>query len=103
MAVSYTHLDVYKRQVDDVGSGRFIGQPLSVVFDYKKLGIWQTDEAELAKKYQSVVGEVKIQDLNNDGIINGDDRMFLGSAIPDFVAGLTNRFEYCLLYTSRCV
>lgn len=81
-------------KVDDVGSGRFIGQPLSVVFDYKKLGIWQTDEAELAKKYQSVVGEVKIQDLNNDGIINGDDRMILGSAIPDFVAGLTNRFEY---------
>lgn len=81
-------------KVDDVAAGRFIGQPLSVVFDYNKLGIWQTSEVDQATKYQSKVGEVKIEDLNNDGLINGDDRMILGSAIPDFVAGLTNRFEF---------
>jgi TonB-linked SusC/RagA family outer membrane protein len=81
-------------KVDDVAAGRFIGQPLSVVFDLKKIGIWQTSEAEEARRYQSVVGEIKIEDLNGDGIINGDDRQILGSAVPSFVAGMTNRFEY---------
>ena len=81
-------------KVDDVAAGRFIGQPLSVVYDLKKLGIWQTDEAELAKSYGYKPGEIKIQDTNNDGIINANDRQILGSAIPKFVAGLTNRFEY---------
>ena len=81
-------------KVDDVAAGRFIGQPLSVVFDYKKLGIWQANEADEAARYQSKVGEIKIEDLNGDGIINGDDRQILGSAVPAFVAGMTNRFEY---------
>ncbi|WP_425504307.1 SusC/RagA family TonB-linked outer membrane protein [Rhabdobacter roseus] len=81
-------------KVDDVAAGRFIGQPLSVVFDYRKIGIWQTNEAEEARKYQSVVGEIKVQDVNGDGLINADDRVILGSAIPDFIAGVTNRFSY---------
>ncbi len=81
-------------KVDDIAAGRFIGQPLSVIFDYKKIGIWQTSELDQATKYQSKVGEIKIQDLNNDGIINGDDRQILGSAVPNFVAGITNRLSY---------
>jgi TonB-linked SusC/RagA family outer membrane protein len=81
-------------KIDDVSAGRFIGEPLSVVFDYKKLGIWQTNEVDEAARFQSKVGEIKIQDFNGDGIINGDDRQILGSAVPNFVAGLTNRFEY---------
>ncbi len=81
-------------KVDDIAAGRFIGQPLSVVFDLKKTGIWQTDEADLAKSYGYVPGEIKIEDRNNDGVINADDRQILGSAIPAFVAGMTNRFSY---------
>jgi TonB-linked SusC/RagA family outer membrane protein len=81
-------------KVDDIAAGRFIGQPLSVVYDLKKIGIWQTNEAELAKSFGYLPGEIKIQDTNGDGIINANDRQILGSAIPAFVAGLTNRFEY---------
>lgn len=87
-------LELANGKVDDVAAGRFIGQPLSVIFDYKKLGIWQSNEVDEATRYQSKVGEIKVQDLNNDGIINGDDRQILGSAVPNFVAGITNRFEY---------
>ncbi|WP_229236019.1 SusC/RagA family TonB-linked outer membrane protein [Dyadobacter tibetensis] len=81
-------------KVDDVAAGRFIGEPLSVIFDYKKIGIWQLDEVDEATKYQSKVGEIKIEDLNNDGLINADDRQILGSAVPKFVTGITNRFSY---------
>lgn len=81
-------------KVDDVGAGRFIGQPLSVFFDYKKIGIWQTNEADAAKAFGDRVGQIKIEDFNGDGKINADDRQILGSAVPSFTAGLTNRFTY---------
>ena len=34
-------------------------------------------------------GDIKFADLNNDGIINSDDRTFTGKAIPDFTYGLS--------------
>ncbi len=87
-------LELFNGKVDDVGNSRFIGQPLTAYFDYKKIGIWQTNEAEEAKKYQSAVGQIKIQDTNNDGKIDPVDRVILGSQVPKYSLGLTNRFEY---------
>ncbi|GAB3339869.1 TonB-dependent receptor [Larkinella ripae] len=87
-------LELFNGKVDDVGNSRFIGQPLTAYFDYKKIGIWQSNEAEQAKKYQSAVGQIKIQDTNNDGKIDPADRVILGSQVPKFSLGLTNRFEY---------
>ncbi len=81
-------------KVDDIGAGRFIGQPLSVFYDYKKIGIWQESERDLAAKFGDRVGQIKVEDFNNDGKINADDRQILGSAVPGFTAGLTNRFSY---------
>ena len=81
-------------RVDDIAAGRFIGQPLSVFFDLKKVGIWQTDEADVAQSFGDRPGEIKIEDFNSDGRINANDRQILGSAVPDFILGLTNRFNY---------
>ncbi len=81
-------------KVDDIGAGRFIGQPLSVFFDLKKVGIWQANEADAAKAIGERVGQIKVEDFNGDGKINADDRQILGSAVPAFTAGLTNRFSY---------
>jgi len=79
---------------DDIGNQRFIGYPLYVIYDYKKLGIWQTSEADQAKKYGSKPGQIKVEDVNNDGVINGSDRQIVGSRQPKFEAGLTNRFRF---------
>ncbi len=79
---------------DDISAGRFIGQPLTVFYDLKKIGIWQTSEADVAKTFGSVPGEIKIEDFNGDGVINSLDRQFLGSAVPDFALGFTNRFTF---------
>lgn len=87
-------IELANGKVDDIAAGRFIGEPLTVFFDLKKIGIWQLDEADEAASYQSVPGEIKIEDFNGDGRINADDRQILGSAVPDFVLGLTNRFNY---------
>ena len=60
-------------------------------------------EAEQAAKYYpgdkgnalgAGVGQVKVQDTNGDGVINASDRVLIGSDVPDFSAGLTNRFTY---------
>ncbi len=96
-------VELYNGKVDDIGNRWFIGHPLNSYFDYKKIGIWQVNEAENAKKFYpgdngnalgAGVGQVKVQDTNGDGIINGNDRVLLGSDVPDFSAGMTNRFTY---------
>lgn len=79
---------------DDIAAGRFIGQPLTVFFDLKKIGIWQTSERDLAAGFSDRVGEIKVQDTNGDNRINSLDRVVLGSAVPDFSIGMTNRFAY---------
>ena len=87
-------IELANGKVDDIASGRFIGQPLTVFFDYKKAGIWQSNEADLAAKFGDKVGQVRIEDSNLDGKINADDRQILGSAVPDFTLGITNRFTF---------
>ncbi|MES2796007.1 MAG: TonB-dependent receptor [Bacteroidota bacterium] len=87
-------ISLYNGKIDDLGNRWFIGKPLTQYFDYKKAGIWQTSEADAAKAYGSRVGQIKVEDYNKDGKINADDRQFLGSEIPDFSLGITNRFEY---------
>jgi len=81
-------------RVDDIAAGRFIGQPITVFYDLKKVGIWQTEEADVAQSFGDRPGEIKIEDFNGDGVINANDRQILGSAVPDFILGVTNRFNY---------
>ncbi|MCF0060322.1 TonB-dependent receptor [Dyadobacter chenwenxiniae] len=98
-------ISLYNGAVDDLGNKWFIGYPLSEFFDYKKAGIWQTNEADAAKSYGSRVGQIKVQDVNGrsadgkltgqpDGKINADDRQKLGSDVPDWSGGITNRFNF---------
>jgi len=87
-------ISLYNGKVDDLGNRWFIGQPLNSYFDFKKVGIWQSNEADLAKSFGSEVGQIKVQDTNGDGKITAADRVLLGSDIPNFSAGFTTRFEY---------
>ncbi|GAB3561373.1 TonB-dependent receptor [Spirosoma luteolum] len=87
-------VSLYNGAVDDVGNKWFIGKPLTAQFDYKKAGIWQTSEADAAKSYGFVPGQIKVQDTNGDGKITPDDRVYLGSEIPKWSGGITNRFAY---------
>ena len=82
-------------KVNDVGNGWFIGQPIRVFYDLKKIGIWQADEKEEADVYKQFPGEIKIQDINNDGQITlNEDRVVLGSDVPKAYGGLTNKFNF---------
>ena len=89
-------VQLYGGTKDDVGNGWFIGQPLSVYFDYKALGIWQLgEEAEMAK-YGTVFkpGDIKIQDTNGDYKITEADRVIIGTPRPTFTANIANYINY---------
>ncbi|MFN8354728.1 MAG: TonB-dependent receptor [Spirosomataceae bacterium] len=81
------------------GNGWFVGQPLTVIYDYRKLGIWQQTDADngtLAKQTSPVQypGQIRVEDLNGDGKITADDRQIIGNFQPKWEGGITNRFSY---------
>jgi len=90
--------EVYGNGKDDLGNRWFIGQPLGVIYDYTKVGIWQEDEiASGANKGwddAAQAGDLKLADLNADGKIDDGDRSVLGQTAPKWTAGLTNTFSY---------
>lgn len=87
-------VELSQGKVDDIGNLRFIGHPAVVYYDYVKLGIWQLGEEDLAKQYGSIVGGIKVKDVNENGVIDPGDRQILGSDIPKISGGMTHRFNY---------
>tara|TARA_R110002124_G_scaffold123906_3_gene282819 strand:+ start:5783 stop:9379 length:3597 start_codon:yes stop_codon:yes gene_type:complete len=39
-------------------------------------------------------GDFRFKDINGDGVVDADDRTTLGSYQPDFIYGISNRFNY---------
>lgn len=79
---------------DDRSNQWFIGEPIGVVWDYKKEGIWQIDEAEEARKYNMQPGEIKIVDRNGDYAFSDDDKFILGQREPKLIASLQSSMKY---------
>jgi len=79
--------------IDDVDNKWFIGEPISVNYDYVFDGIYQEDEEDTPQG-DVTAGEVRYKDVNDDGDIDSDDKQVIGRKIPDFTAGLTNTFKY---------
>ncbi len=71
-----------------------VGEPVGSFFGRVHQGIWSTAEAEQAKKYNMLPGDVKYLDLNNDGTINDNDRTVIGKGIPDGFGTFLNTFNY---------
>ena len=81
--------------IDDVGNNWFIGEPIQVWYDWQKVGIYQADEVDLAEvQEQKVPGEIRLNDIDGDGLITPDDRVILGTDTPDYYGGFNNRFSY---------
>ncbi|MCH7413147.1 TonB-dependent receptor [Belliella sp. R4-6] len=87
-------LELYGDGRDDIGNRWFIGQPLRVVFDYERVGVWQVGEDAANVDPVARPGDLKFVDQNGDGQINADDRVVLGQRDPLWIGGLTNTFTY---------
>lgn len=80
---------------NDINNRWFIGSPTNVFYDYEKIGIWQTNEADAARAYGQKPGQIKVRDLNNDGAITAaGDRRVLGSVVPKWSGTFTTDISY---------
>ena len=109
MPVSYTHLDVYKRQVLDnqyffevmphfaknvvIGFGRLNGRSVGIVANQPAYlaGVLDIDASDKAARF------IRFCDCFNIPLITFED-------VPGFLPGTMQEHNgICLLYTSRCV
>jgi TonB-dependent starch-binding outer membrane protein SusC len=88
-------------QLKDESNWWFVGHPINVVYDYKKIGLWQEGDADLLK-YEpgGNVGMIKVEykgDFNADGTptrqIGPDDREIIDLE-PNFQGGFNTRLAY---------
>lgn len=72
-----------------------VGDPLIQYYGFKTMGVWNSrEEIEANPHFASdVPGGLRIVDTNNDGKLNDDDRVALGSPYPSFTYGMTNSFK----------
>ncbi len=78
---------------EDVNNRWFVGSPIRVLYDYQKTGIWQTGETSGSDKIIPVPGEIKVADVNKDGVLDSKDRVKYKQR-PDFTLGVNNTFAY---------
>jgi TonB-linked SusC/RagA family outer membrane protein len=114
------NLSAYRSRITSLGVGRpfngqgirggsnvtryDVGQAFGAFYGYIADGIIQT-QGELDalnagspnKVYQTsgtAPGDIKFRDLNGDGVVNGQDRGFMGNPNPDFTYGLNNTLSF---------
>ncbi|MBZ4188727.1 SusC/RagA family TonB-linked outer membrane protein [Niabella beijingensis] len=80
-----------------------VGAPAIQFFGYKTDGVWVSDAeiaaakaagqtSALSRYFQA--GGLKYVDVNGDNIIDGKDRVPIGTPFPDFTWGFNNTFRY---------
>lgn len=75
------------------------GLPMNALFGYIAEGTFKTqDEIDKAPKQKlsgsNKPGDLKYKDINGDGVINGDDRTYLGSTVPRYTYGFHAEVSY---------
>ncbi|WP_418214354.1 SusC/RagA family TonB-linked outer membrane protein [Bacteroides difficilis] len=85
-------IDKLYNDLDRVGN-YFVGESINVIYTKRFGGIWQNDEAEIAKIYNAEPGDYKIIDRNRNNIIDDDDREFIGQTTPQYFGSFSNTFK----------
>jgi TonB-linked SusC/RagA family outer membrane protein len=86
-------------ETQDINDGWFVGQPLTVIYDVKKIGIWQTaDSLSGALQAQTspaqLPGNIKVQDISHTGVVGPSDRQIIGNFQPKWEGGFGSRMTY---------
>ncbi len=77
-----------------------VGLPIGYFYGYKTDGIFQNQEevdahpSQIALGSEAAPGDIRFVDVNEDGILNSDDRTNLGDAIPDVTMGLNISLDF---------
>ena len=73
-----------------------VGLPIGAFYGYKVAGVFQSQEEldAFPKLGGEVIGDIRYQDTNGDNILNSDDRVYLGSAIPTLTYSMTAGLDW---------
>lgn len=73
-----------------------VGLPIGAFYGYRTLGVFQSQEEIDASPNFGVEkpGDLRFADTNGDGVLNGDDRVYLGSPIPTLTYSFSSGFEW---------
>jgi hypothetical protein len=69
------------------------GQPIAYFYGWVADGIFQSGEST-SQQPNASAGDVKFRDINEDGVIDANDRTNLGHYLPDFTYGLNLNTSY---------
>jgi TonB-linked SusC/RagA family outer membrane protein len=98
---NYINSSTYGRQAQEI-SRTYEGQPIASFYGWKTDGLYQND-AEIAsdpnikkdpRKNLISPGDVRFVDQNDDGIIDEDDRVYIGDPNPNVILGLQVALGY---------
>ena len=103
--VSLGNADYFLPSFEGIGTLQYMtplivqaGEPLGTFYGYKFAGIVQKDEdiSKLPPQTTEALapGVVKYQDVNNDGVVNEQDRTVLGNCQPKFTGGFNTSVNY---------
>ena len=72
------------------------GYPINVFYGYVTDGLFQTPEEVQKHAVQTgaEAGDIRFKDLNNDGVINDDDRTVIGNPNPTWLFSMNNSLSY---------
>jgi hypothetical protein len=105
------NLATYRNNVVSLGAGsdyftgpnanRIVpGQPVSIFYGYVADGLFKSVEEITSHANQGLpadergLGRIRYKDLNNDGVINDQDRTYIGNPNPDFIYGISMEAGY---------
>ena len=85
----------------DLGNGQqvartAVGRPIGFFYGYDVIGVLQDAEAvnNSPTLFGQQPGDLQYRDVNGDGVIDANDRTFIGSSIPDFIYGFNLQLGY---------
>ena len=74
------------------------GEETSLFYGFETSGIYQNEDEISSYLYENsggtLPGDVRIVDQNGDGLIDANDRTFIGNPNPDFIYGINLNFRY---------
>jgi TonB-linked SusC/RagA family outer membrane protein len=101
------HLSDVKNEITNLeGTGPYIydrtihaeGYPISSLYGLQAVGLFQTEDEikNHATQFANILapGDIQYKDQNNDGVINAEDRIVMGSYMPRYTFGLDFYGEY---------
>ena len=89
----YTH-DDKGNELNDISNNWYIGHPIGEIWTWKVDGIWQTNEAEQAAKFNQKPGDPKVFDKDGNGVFNDEDKFYLGTTIPPVYWNMRHDFTF---------